>query len=180
MKIAIDCDNVLFRNDIPEQVILDMNLNADLSKIYHWELDELGEEGKRECHRRFSDPTHMCNLKPIRGNKKKIKEWHKQGHSLICVSARDIKIANPTIDMITRHYPEINHIKLMGDYDKTIGIRDCDVVIDDSHYTIQDAIKIRKIKKIFFVSNKNTPYNREYSFKSKRVFKVEGLKNINI
>jgi len=180
LKIAIDCDNVLFHNDIPEQVISDLNLNANISKIYHWELEELGEEGKAECHKRFSDPSHMCDLKPIQGNKKKIREWYKQGHELICVTARDLGIYQPTIDMIKQHYPEILNFRMMGSYNKSAGIYDCDVVIDDSHYTIQNAIPLRKIKKIFFVSNKKTPYNHDYTFKSKRVFKVRGLKDIDL
>ena len=126
LKIAIDCDNVLFHNHIPEQVILDLHLNADLSKIYHLELDELGKEGKQECYKRFSNPKYMCNLKPIRGNKNKIREWYRQGHELICVTARDLSIARATINMIKRHYPEILKIKLLNkkyhkiikDYDK--------------------------------------------------------------
>jgi len=178
LRIAIDCDNVLFHNHIPKQVIKDLGLNTDLSKIYHWELDELGEEGKRECHRRFADPNYMCALKPIRGNKNKIKEWYNAGHELICVTARDLGIATPTVNMIRTHYPQIEIIKLMGSYDKTIAIKDCDVVIDDSYDCIRQAIPLRGIKKIFFVSNKNTPYNHEYSFKSKRVFKVKGLKDV--
>lgn len=180
LRIAIDCDNVLFHNHIPEQVIKDLGLDADLGKIYHWELDELGVEGKRECHRRFSNPKYMCTLKPIQGNKKKIKEWANAGHELICVTARDIRIAQPTVDMIRRHYPDIRHIKMLGSYDKTIEIKDCDVVIDDSHDCIRQAISLRKIKKIYFVSNKNTPYNHDFTYRSKRVIKVEGLKDINL
>jgi len=180
LKIAIDCDNVLFHNHIPEQVISDLNLNINLGKSYHWGLDELGVDGKAECHRRFRDSSIMCNLKPIRGNKKKIKEWYKQGHQLVCVTSRDMNIARPTIDMIKRHYPEIGTILLLGSYDKSLAISDCDVVIDDSHYCIRQAIALRKIKKIFFVSNKYTPYNHYYSFKSKRVFKVKGLREINL
>ena len=180
LNIAIDCDNVLFHNDIPEQVISDLNINADISKIYQWELDELGIAGKKECYRRFKDPSYMCSLKPIWGNKQKIKEWHKQGHHLICVTSRDLKIYRETIDMIKLHYPEIKTIRMLGDYDKTCGIYDCDVVIDDSHHTVKQAMPLRRIKKIFFISNKNTPYNKDFKFRSKRVFKVEGIKDINI
>jgi len=178
LKIAIDCDNVLFHNHIPEDVIRDLNLNLDLRKIYHWELDEFGYEGKKECHKRFADPNYMCTLKPIKGNKQKIKEWYKQGHTLICVTSRSINIASPTAEMIKKHYPEISIVRLMGSYDKTKGISDCDVVIDDSQRSIQQAIALRKIKKIFFVSNNKTPYNHEFVAKSKRVVTVQGLKDI--
>ena len=178
LKIASDCDNVLFHNHIPEDVIRDLKLKRNLNKIYHWELDELGEDGKKECFKRFSDPNHMCTLKPIRGNKQKIRDWFNQGHTLICVTSRSNNIAQPTIDMIIKHYPEISTVRLMGSYDKTSGIKDCDVIIDDSQKSINQAIAIRTIKKIFFVSNKKTPYNHEFSFKSNRVIKVQGLKDI--
>lgn len=183
MKIAIDLDNTLFRNTVVENVIDELQL--DLKCLYHWELEELGKKGQAECMKRFKNPLYMCNLKPIRGNKSKINEWAKAGHELICVSARDIKIASSSFDMLTNHYPKIKRAIFCGSYDKTAiyANEKFDVAIDDSHHNIKEALHFRKIKKIFFITNKNTPYNWDFSnnFKrSKRVTNVAEIKDISL
>lgn len=183
MKIAIDLDNTLFTNTVVEDVIKEFNLK--LKSHYHWELKELGKKGQAECMKRFKNPLYMCNLKSIRGNKTKIKKWAKAGHELVCVTARDMGIADPSFEMIKKHYPEIKRAIFCGSYNKThiYAKEKFDIVIDDSPNNIKEALQFRKIKKIFFITNKNTPYNWDFSksFKrSKRVINVIGIKDISI
>lgn len=186
MKIAIDLDNTLFENRVVEDVIDEYNLNEKLKDtLYHWDLDELGNDAQAECFERFRDPKYMCHLKPIHGTKKKIKEWAKAGHELICVTARDIGIGMETADMLRKHYPEISNIVFVGSFDKTstYAHHKFDVVIDDSPDNVKQAISFRKTKKVYFISNKHTQYNWDFIkplSKSKRVEKVEGIRNINL
>lgn len=182
MKIAIDLDNTLFNNKIVKDVIDEFGISCT---SYHWELDDLGTDAKNECMKRFKDPNYMCTLTPILGNKKKIKEWHKQGHELVCVTSRDCGLALPSIVMLKQHYPEIKSVIFAGSYDKSsiYAKEKFDIVIDDHHEHIKQAIKFRKTQKVYFISNKHTPYNWGHvdKFKKyKRVVTVGGIRDITL
>ena len=178
LKIAIDCDNVLFRNNIVYDVMKKYNIKQS---YFSWNLDELGYKAKSECFRRFKLSKYMCNLKPFKGNKNKIVEWYDKGHNLACVSSRIDSIAIKTIDMIEEKFPEITKFFIVNNDKSTVFLNEkFDIVIDDNAENILQAIKIRKTKGIL-ISNKRTPYNFKYipEFKNnKKITIAKSLKDI--
>jgi hypothetical protein len=181
MKIAIDCDNVLFKNDVVHDVIKENKINI---KEWSWSLKELGLVAQKECFDRFDMINYMCFLKPFRGNLSTVKFWHTEGHKMYCVTSRALGLSLKTKEMIHRYYPEIIDVFVCDSYDKSeIYLREkFDVVIDDNPENIKQALKVRKTKG-FLISNSKTPYNwnsMDYFKKYKRVYVAKGLKDISL
>jgi uncharacterized HAD superfamily protein len=176
MNIAIDLDNTLFHNNIVEDVISELKMDIT---SYKWDLEELGKEGKDECYKRFKNPSFMCNLKAIKGCKEKIEEWSKN-HTLFCITSRHKSLMENTLKMIRSCYPSIENIVIVGGFNKLNSFisQNIDVVIDDSPHSVSDALKVDKIKQIYYISNSKTVYNHNFNFENDRVTKVEGLKDI--
>jgi uncharacterized HAD superfamily protein len=182
VKIAIDIDDTLFRNDVIPTVIDEFGYDPKLKIEYDFHMLSLPEDVRLECQRRFKLGEYMHNLKPIDGCRDRVQEWADQNHTLFCVTARDPLHTLGTNNMVKQYFPMIDYVILVGDFDKsrTYCKHEFDVVIDDSPDNVQQAIE-SGIEQVFFISNDKTPYNwrSRDKFKSIRnVFQVESVGDV--
>ena len=156
MNIIIDLDNVLFDNT----VVTDICTEAGIEPPRHWDLHDLPKEIQEKCWNAFKDKNLMCYLKPYPqaiGIDIKLKE---AGHKVFVVTARSSNLHDETKAMVVKHFPFVDDIVLVGDWDKTETYKKlkADVVIDDHVEHIYQAISV-DVKYPILVSNDTTPYN---------------------
>ena len=161
MKIAIDLDMVLVDIQVIKGVIEDWKLPMKRSDVKTWGMTELPERARKEVYRRFKMRKYMVDrARPIRGVKKKLKEWAAAGHQLACLTSRDSKIAISTIDFVNRQFPQITETLVLNGTKKDALVKGkFDVLIDDSLKYANEALAVGA--KAILISNKETPYNWE-------------------
>jgi len=157
VNIALDLDGTLFYNTAAQ----------DIAKKHGYEvtdyyLELLPGDVKQEIMAFYSDTKKMENLKPMcsKGFLRKIKN---DGHNVGIVTARGIEggMKEATKKMVAKSY-DITPIAFTGGFNKLDYFIDnkTNIVIDDSPYTIGDAINIG-IEHCVLVVNENTPYNTD-------------------
>lgn len=164
MKIFIDLDQTLFYNDIIMDTIEELNLSFTREDVDDWEMSRLPKCCIDIILQKWKDPNYMCNpqyVKLINGVYDQLSYWKYLCHDLYCITSRDSIIANETKEMIKTMLPQISEtIVVNGSKLEALQQHKPDLLIDDCHYHIMDAMKLG-IKGIM-ISNRFTPYNFAY------------------
>jgi len=178
MKIAIDLDDVLVRINIIEGVLRDMNIPLKRNEIKSYGFYELPEKARKEVWRRFKMRKYMVDqAKPIRGTKKKMKEWAREGHEMFCLTSRDDKIAKATKAFVKKEFPLIQDTLVLNGTKKEALLRGgFDVLIDDALKYMNEALSVGVAA--ILISNQHTPYNWDRTSDDLPAF--EALANVNL
>ena len=182
MNIGLDLDNTLIDTNIVQDVLDDFGIiDITYKDVYHWDLRDLPPEIRTEVFRRYKMPEYNCNVPAIKGVRRKLNIWKRLGHKLIIITSRPKEIEQETIDMVMKTFPVVD--KVIVAYDKKkkdiLVEEKIDMFVDDAPHHIEEAIEA-KIKYIYLISNKHTPYNYEYKEQHQNMNIVKGINYIFI
>ncbi len=160
MKIGLDLDTTLVDLPVVDRISKELGLNYKDSDPHAWDFSPFPPQYLERAKQLFKDPSFMCELIPYPGTKNKIKEWAKDGHELILITARSPLVHNGTRKMVNKHFPEIKTIDFVdtGESKKNLFIKyKLDRWIDDAPHEIIHALDLGI--RTFMVCNEVTPYN---------------------
>ncbi|MFW6219782.1 MAG: hypothetical protein ACOC1O_01575 [bacterium] len=182
MNIGLDLDNTLIDTNIVQDVLDEYGVvDITYKDINHWDLRELPPDIRLEVFKRYKIPEYNCNVNAIKGVKRKLNIWKRLGHNLIIITSRPTEIENETIDMVKKLFPCVDKVIIVPNKEKkqTLISENIDVFVDDAPHHIDEAIDA-KVKYIYLISNKHTPYNYEYKIQHNNINIVKGLEHIFI
>lgn len=178
--IGIDLDTTLVGSNILiEDTSKKLGYNYTLKDITDWHFDCFPEDLRNELFKRFTMKEYMCNKKympPIEGANRKLREWKKQGHKLILITARARQIRFETRKMINKYFPKFNKIIFvnMGKPKKNIFKREyLTHWIDDNADDCKAAVDMNI--ETYLISNNYTHYN----WNMRKYKNIKTVKSIN-
>ena len=178
--IGIDLDSTLVKARSIEFASRALRYDFTDKHATIWNHPNFPEELREKIFSLFNDPHVMCELAdPIEGSQTKIKQWSDAGHKIVLITARDTPIHEATIEMVSKHYPEITDINFVAkDQPKTSIMKQKGVTvwIDDAPHGVEDSLKMGI--RTFLISNNYTKYNwemRKYAETHPELFKVVKL-----
>jgi len=163
MVISCDLDTTLVK--LHEHVFFIANKHTgckfNAKDIIKFSLDEYPEDFRSKLIKLFADKRVMGGLKPIIGCSEKLKEWKKQGHKTLIVTARPESLRECTTRLIERKFEAAYRVVLVGwgsDKEEVFRNEKVDIVIDDGPHCINAALRVG-VPIIYMICNKYTKYN---------------------
>lgn len=171
MKIGIDIDEVLANmNFVLNQYQYEVHGNEFTRESYknfalHHSWNCTREEADK-IFEDFMDSHQFSRMVPIEGSVEATKKLVEDGHELVIVTARNLRIFDETIDWLDKHFPELFSNVHVSQSKKQPGKRkweicrdeNIDVMIDDGPHIITDCSR-NGIKSIVM----DGPWNRSVS-----------------
>ena len=181
MRIGLDLDNTIL-----ESKLFELTFKEFGKKYVHpidWPMSNFPKNIRDELWKRFNSTYYMCHsdvVAPIKNSIKKLRDWKKEKHELIIITARNKEIRLETRKMINKLFPMITKIYFVSCGEKKENVLKrlkLDVWIDDNPTDVLSAIKLGI--DTYLISNEKTKYNHDLRKRSD-VKWFESIEKINL
>jgi uncharacterized HAD superfamily protein len=180
MKIGLDLDNTIL-----ESKLFEMTFREFGKRFVHaidWPMSNFPKDIRDVIWKRFNSNYFMCHedvVFPIKNSIDKLKEWKKQKHELIIITARNKEIRMETRKMINKLFPMITKMYFVSCGEKKENVfkrLKLDVWIDDNPVDVMSALDLGI--DIYMISNEKTLYNHHLR-KNKEIKWFKSIEKIN-